>query len=78
MHKGTMIIQALPQDTKAAFKSACYRRGSTMRDAFIQFMRDYASGVYFAPKVTGRPVDQPNRPNARSNKTYDHSGAAER
>ncbi len=70
MHTGTMIIQGLPRDTKCAFKSECYRRGVTMRDAFIVFMRDYVSGSYFAPKQVGRPLDQPNRPNARSNKTY--------
>jgi hypothetical protein len=71
MHKGTMIVQGLPQDTKNQFKAACYKRGSTMRDAFIQFMRDYVSGDYFAPRVHGRPVSQPNRPNARSNRTYE-------
>jgi hypothetical protein len=41
-HNGTIIITSIPRDTKYAFKSACCRRGQTMRDAFILFMRQYA------------------------------------
>ncbi len=41
-HKGNMLIQGLPQTTKAAFKAACAKRGVSMRDVFIEFMRTYA------------------------------------
>lgn len=40
-HEGTLLIQGLPRTTKNPFKAACAKNGETMRDAVIQFMRDY-------------------------------------
>jgi hypothetical protein len=40
-HKGILFIEAVPEDTKTAFKAACYRRGTTMRDVIIELMRGY-------------------------------------
>jgi len=44
-HRGAMFFEGIPADTKAAFKSACARRGESMRDAFIKWMREYAARV---------------------------------
>lgn len=44
-HRGTLIVQGLPSDTKAAFKSACARREKTMRDVIIELMREYVARV---------------------------------
>lgn len=41
-HTGVLFVQGLPEDTKAAFKAACARRGTTMRDVIIELMRHYA------------------------------------
>lgn len=41
-HEKTIIIQGIPSDTKEAFKSACALNGKTMRDVFIELMRNYA------------------------------------
>lgn len=40
-HRGTMIIEGIPQDTKQLFKAACARQDETMRDALIKLMRGY-------------------------------------
>ena len=40
-HKGTLFLEGVPKSTKADFKAACARREVTMRDALLQFMRDY-------------------------------------
>lgn len=43
-HRGVMFIEGVPKSTKAAFKSECAKRETTMRDAMIEFMRWYAGG----------------------------------
>lgn len=40
-HRGTLFLEGVPKSTKAAFKSACARRETTMRDAMIKLMRQY-------------------------------------
>jgi hypothetical protein len=42
-HKKTLFIQAIPDDTHSAFKSACARRGETMRDVAIKLMRKFVA-----------------------------------
>lgn len=67
-HTSTLYIQAMPADTKNAFKAACYRRGETMRDVLITLMRSYVTGD--PPRGPGAPPHQPNR-------HHDNSGPAQ-
>jgi len=41
-HKKTLFVQGIPEDTHSAFKSACARRGETMRDVVIKLVREFA------------------------------------
>lgn len=49
-HKGTLFIQGIPATTKAAFKSACAKRGQNMRDVILKYMRMYATNQGVTPK----------------------------
>ena len=40
-HRGTLFLEGVPKSTKAAFKSACAKQETTMRDAMIKLMRQY-------------------------------------
>lgn len=43
-HKKAMFIENVPEDTRLAFKSACARRGKSMRFIIINFMKEFATG----------------------------------
>lgn len=53
-YRGHLHLQCIPEDTKLAFKAACYRTGRTMRDVIIEFMRGYC-----VTKRVGRKVGRP-------------------
>ena len=40
-HTATLFVEALPATTKTAFKVACVKNGTTMRDAIVGLMREY-------------------------------------
>jgi len=40
-HEAKLFVEGIPATTKAEFKGACARKGQTIRDAVIEFMRDY-------------------------------------
>ena len=44
-HDGAILLRNIPGSTHRAFKSACGKRGITMRDALIVMMRRYSSAV---------------------------------
>ena len=39
--RGSLLVQAIPEPTKLAFKAACAIRKVSMRDAIITFMQEF-------------------------------------
>jgi len=39
--RGTLFLERIPKDTKAAFKAACAKRQVTMQSALIELMRRF-------------------------------------
>lgn len=37
-----LLLQNLPKEVKAKFKAACAERGTSMKEAILQFMRKFA------------------------------------
>lgn len=54
-HNAAVHLKAIPADLRGQFKAQCARKQITMRDAFLQFMRDFAEGNYTLPRSVGRP-----------------------
>ncbi len=44
-HKSVLFVQGVPSTTKAAFKAACAKKGVSMRDVLIRYMRGYVDKV---------------------------------
>ena len=42
--EGVVYLRRLPTEVKNQFKAACARRGQTMTDVLVAFMRRYAEG----------------------------------
>lgn len=41
-HRGALFIEGVPISTRTAFKAACAMQETSMRDAIITLMREYA------------------------------------
>jgi len=45
MYKGHLFIRNIPSLMKSEFKSACAKKGATMRDVMMLFMQKYSTAV---------------------------------
>lgn len=56
--KTHLFLQDIPFTTKMAFKSACARRGKTMRNVLIHFMRYYYKETFKVIHKGQKSLDQ--------------------